>query len=596
MNITDYIVEYLKSGKRVSINGVGVLSEQETTAYYDRATSTFYPTRRSVTIEQGAVDESDFIKFLADKECVSATTATQIWKNYTDAVVAKLKSEGTCMLSGLGTISSKDGVCTMTAEEQTPSNLTLPQAAPVQGLKTWTLTDKSSPFDYFDNPDMPRKSSILLTGDGISLETSEPEPMPEPEPVSEPEPMPEPIPEPEPEPEPEQEPEPEPEPEVEPEVVPEPEPEPEPEVEPEPEPEPEPDPEPIINTLHQLDAIDHSVKEDESVDNKNKEEKKKHKEKKKKEHKHDDDKKKEKKKRKGGFWKALLWIILILIVLLACLAAVDHYLLNSRCRQWASSFIPQLATEQPVAENEWSVAIPTDYDREAARDNITPYTFSMEGIQYSSDEIDIRSQKVVSDMTPYLSNFLKQRKMSKYEDEFLAQVELYVNGRLTELLTDDEFYGQSLLTYKDYVREYNMPAIKERKMGRKTIGVQSELFESSTLETILSQIIPAEETIPEPVVEKPKADKKAKAAKPIASHIATKSKQGFDVIAGFSVNKSNADALCRSLKSKGCDAYIINRNGLYYVSMGSAASRTEIEARYNHIKEWYKGDISIKKW
>ena len=68
------------------------------------------------------------------------------------------------------------------------------------------------------------------------------------------------------------------------------------------------------------------------------------------------------------------------------------------------------------------------------------------------------------------------------------------------------------------------------------------------------------------------------------------------IIAGAYVNKSNADRQCIQLKSKGCDAYIINRYGMYYVSMGSAASRTEIEAKYDHIKEWYKGDVTIKKW
>ena len=188
--------------------------------------------------------------------------------------------------------------------------------------------------------------------------------------------------------------------------------------------------------------------------------------------------------------------------------------------------------------------------------------------------------------------------MSKYEEAFLAQTHQYVNTTLTELLTDEDYHPQMLLPYKDYVREANMESLKYRKMHKQVISVQSDLLDREFLEDLLSQVIPDEEVIPEPTADKPKAAAKPKADKPAAvtSHVATQSKQGFDVIAGFSVNKANADKLCRQLKSKGCDAYIINRNGLYYVSMGSAASRTEIEARYNHIKEWYKGDISIKKW
>ena len=120
-------------------------------------------------------------------------------------------------------------------------------------------------------------------------------------------------------------------------------------------------------------------------------------------------------------------------------------------------------------------------------------------------------------------------------------------------------------------------------------------------------MVPADELTPDPaaIAEQEAAEQKAAAAAaqkkankpaPVKSHIATASKQGYDLIAGTSVFKNNADRLCSQLKAKGCDAYIINRNGMYYVSMGSAASRTEIEAKYIHVKEWYKGDVTIKKW
>ena len=585
MNITDYLVEYLKSGKPVNIKGIGVIIEQETKAFFDSTTSTFYPTRQNLSIQNGVVNESDFLRFLADKECVSTTTAAQIWKNYNDALLSKLNDEGSCRLGDLGNISLSDGIFSIDTADAPDTHLdVLSHRSPVHDVKTKAVTGDGSPFDFFDNPDAPRKSPFLTSILAAPVES----PLPEPEPEPVPEPEPEPVPEPEPEPVPEPEPEP----------VPEPEPEPVPEPEPESEPEPVPESEQgsvhkqntidedTISTLHQLDAIDNSDASSVQVSSDKQRKNKKNKKDK------DGDK-----KRKGHFWKVLLWFLLIVIILLACLAVVDHYLLNSRLRQWAASYIPQLAVTQTSDNDAASITLPVDYDRDAAIDNITQFTFSLENMEFSCDEISARSRKIVADFTPYLCNFLKQRKMSKYEDAFLSEVERYIDGRLGELLADDGFHGQSLLSYKDYVREYNMPALKDRLMTRKAVNVQSELFEASILEDILVRIIPSDELIPEPVADKPKTgNAKKEKPMPVTSHVATQSKQGFDVIAGFSVNKSNADALCRRLKAKGCDAYIINRNGLYYVSMGSAASRTEIEARYNHIKEWYKGDVSIKKW
>ncbi|MCR4828515.1 MAG: SUMF1/EgtB/PvdO family nonheme iron enzyme [Bacteroidales bacterium] len=88
--------------------------------------------------------------------------------------------------------------------------------------------------------------------------------------------------------------------------------------------------------------------------------------------------------------------------------------------------------------------------------------------------------------------------------------------------------------------------------------------------------------------------KEEDASNAVAIH--TESKMGFDIIAGFYLNKETAQEMCFALKRQGCDAYVIEKNGLFYVSMGSADSRTAAEKKYWHIKEWYTGDISIKKF
>lgn len=386
-------------------------------------------------------------------------------------------------------------------------------------------------------------------------------------------------------------PEPEPIPEPEPEPVPEPEQTPIPEPEPIPEPKQTPAPEPVkafgdddtINTLHQLDAIDES---DGSMEKeiKNKE-------------------KDKEKKKNGGFWKALLWILVILLVLLACAAVIDRYLFNSKGRDWA---LQQFNIERPSsnkadAAETVEFAAPANYDKEAARDNLTNYTMSMQGLQFSDSEIISQRDEIIAEMTPYFKSYLKDLKQSDNEEIFIDQAGKYTEQRLREELADEEFHFQSLLNYKDYVREYMMPMLKDKQMKRKAVIIRSELLSYNTFERILSEVVPADELTPDPSLlpkEEPAkvAKKKADKPAPVASKVLTASKQGFDVIAGAYVNKSNADRQCIQLKSKGCDAYIINRYGMYYVSMGSAASRTEIEAKYDHIKEWYKGDVTIKKW
>ena len=622
MNITDYLVEYLKKQGPVAIPQLGVLTTQDHEAYYDSTTATFYPAQRIVSIEYSDLPSTPFVQYLSDKECVSYSTAEKIWKNYCDALHDKLKREGRCQLSDLGAIAAEGSSYHFEMSEGMNLKSTTQHLHPVGGVRNYAPQDEKDPFEAFEHS---------ATNEAVAPEPVQ-EPIPEPEPTpaeapspvaelpkQEPEPEPEPEPVAVPEPEPELEPEPEPEPikasEPEPISTPEPMPEHEPEPVSAPEPKPEAKPEPIatkevkpqsetlpeakptsatenhafgddtIDTLKQLDAIEESDGTFEPNAKKDKKEKK-----------------------KGRFWKALLWILVILIILLACAFAIDRYLFNSQGRQWVSQYIPALAPtqsgESESAATSATFTLPENYDKEAARDNITPFTFSADGMQFDASEINEQSDKIMSRMDSYLKGFLKQMKQQENEELFLDHVRHYINNSLTELTTDKTFYPQSLLNYEDYVRQSYLTWIKSTALNRKSHIVQANLMDRETLERLLSEVVPADELTPDPALaEKPeKTNAKAaatnKTAKPVPvrSHIATQSKQGFDIIAGFSVNKSNADRLCSQLKGKGCDAYIINRNGLYYVSMGSAASRTEAEARFKHIKEWYKGDISIKQW
>ena len=602
MNITDYLVEYLKSGKAVSIPNAGVLTTKDVEAHFDKATGTFYPSRRTIHIEPIWSDNSDFMQFLADKECVGKSIAEKIWKNYTDALADKMNTEGRCRMGDLGCLTLADGNYGFEAADNLNLKSTAQKLEPVSGIRNYNSADTTDPFDAFEQP---LKEGEVVSATMMTGYTPKPvsKPTPEPEPVAESEPEQELVPEPEPElvqePEPVAEPEPiaEPEPEIVDEPVVEPESEPDAEPDPEPESEPTPAPEPVkafddeetISTLHQLDAIDESDGSMEEETRKKRKEKK---------------EKQEREERKGGFWKALIWILAILIILLACAFVIDKYLFNSKGRDWA---MQQINCEKPSSRQAdiqelVDLTIPTDYDKEAARDNMTEYTMSYEGLQFDEDEIVSVVNDDVDKLRPYFKDYLKSMKQSDKNDDFVEQAAKYADQRLRELLTDEEFHFQSLLNYKDYVREYMTSTLKDIQVKRKMVILNRDLMSTETLERLLGEIVPADELTPDPSqmtkdepakpTEKKKADKPA----PITSKVMTESKQGFDLIAGASVYKANADQLCKALKAKGCDAYIINRNGLYYVSMGSAASRTEIDAKYDHVKEWYKGDVTIKKW
>lgn len=638
MNITDYLVDYLKQGKHVTIPQIGQLEMRETPAFYDQATSTFFPRQKSVILDNASQRADNFVDYLAQRECVTYNTAAQLWTNYCGALQAKLKSEGRCRLLDLGQIISDNGTFSFDSATSHDSPIEAACNRPVADVREFTHTAGNDPFSAFEQPltDSVVTTAPFLKSFDASATSHTPFQHPEPE-VEEEAPVEEVATEAEATPETNTAVDIETEPETvtveenndnvseqydsvqsEPEdatsddgYVPD---TAEPEqpatsddnndtvddnadntddVEPDTNSDHGSDSAPeeatsnspsafaddTISKLQELDAIDES---DGSAF---------------------DDEEKQSEKKHGRFWKVLLWILVTLIVLAACAFVIDHYLFNSKGRNWiAERFnIEQLKTTTETSEPEFTAATHSTVDKEAASDNITPYTFSTDMLEFSGEEIDAQTDRIMSVMSPYLKNRLKALKQSKHEEAFLLATRQHVNEQLALMLRDDEYHEQCLLNYSDYVREANMASLKGLQLRRKSHAIQSELMSNDLFNSILGKIADIEPAVEE-TQQKPNdntgAKNTAKVAKPATtkSTVTTESKKGFDIIAGFSVNKSTADQLCTKLKNNGCDAYIINRNGLYYVSMGSASSRTEIDAKYDHIKEWYKGDISIKKW
>ena len=243
---------------------------------------------------------------------------------------------------------------------------------------------------------------------------------------------------------------------------------------------------------------------------------------------------------------------------------------------------------------------------------VTPFTYNPDMIDYSGREIAEQGDMVCTFMRDYINTYLANRDFSSARVPMMDRIRQYANERLEQML-GERFAVQRLLSYDDYIYNYNEPFMKNRYARSCRGKVQSELMNYRALDDILYRM--ADELGLQPgnggqktaaEVQQVKADeqkaieRRKQAAPPTDSpvyvYVEKGSKQGFDLIAGFYLNKNTAAKMTAKLHDMGCDAYIIEFNDLYYVSMGSASSQTAAEALYKHVKSWYDGDLVIKKW
>ncbi|MBQ0015809.1 MAG: SPOR domain-containing protein [Bacteroidales bacterium] len=232
------------------------------------------------------------------------------------------------------------------------------------------------------------------------------------------------------------------------------------------------------------------------------------------------------------------------------------------------------------------------------------FTTNTDLIDFEPSDIQRDVRKVNKNLAEYIGRFLAARNYTNAQSLFISRIDKYAQMRFAELYNTDTFSVARLFPDdNDYVRDYLYDGLKKRKEHQSIIAVQSELMDYAMLDEMLKTMInelSIQPDAPKPAPVDPAAAYRTKpitftqAAKPIAT-FAKKSKQGFDVIAGFYTNQNSANRMASILKRQGCDAYIIDKQGLYYVSMGSAPSQTAAEALYKHIKSWYDGDIVIRK-
>ncbi len=543
MNITDLIVEKLKQGQNVALPGIGTLGSVMRPPYHDKERGIYYPAHRSIVFDPAVGDDSTMVTLLAERECVGMEVARQMWKNYLDALSDKLHRTGNHQLGDLGAIhcdeqsfrfEAADGVVLSVGDEK-----------PIEGVKLYAHNDEEDPFAQFEEE---------ASKEPEAIETPEIQEEPEIQEIQEEPEVPETLDTPE-KSEVQEHPEYPETPEV-PEVS---------EIS-EPVKEEEETIEPSIeDDLKKLDEI--------PVIKKGKEEK-------------------DEKKKKGGFW----WIILIVVLLLLCGAGAYYYF----------NYMRNADKTEPIAEP----AITEHIDGVPVTNDLT-YNYDL--IEYDRRDIVYNRDYVCRYMADYIENYLVYRHYTGARVPMAERVSQYTEERLNTLLAD-RFAIQRLIPFNDYIYNHNEPWMKQTFASRQRIIVQRELLDMKVLDSILDRLVSelgiepdagapgnaditsAQESLainPKPAT-KPAVKEEEPA--PVRVNVEQESKLGFDIIAGFYLDRATAARMTARLHELGSDAYIIEKNNMYYVSMGSAKNRTAAEALFKHIKGWYDGDIAIKQW
>ena len=566
MNITERIAERIKQGHSVILPGIGILTIRKVAAHYDDATGTFFPTRQEVFLDPSSKGGSELIEAYARHEHMTVEATQAMFEGIDKAIRDAVAKDRKVVIPDVGDL-------VWNGSEFAFEAIVAPQvdsltAKPIAVKKTFAPA--ANPFAIYDAP----------SAEPAPVVAPEPEPLPEPEPIAEPTPEPEPLPEPEPEPAPIPEPEPEPEP------IPEPEPEPEIEVAPEPEPLPEPTPGPEQDEETHMETTSSPLDELKSLEEMQRMPQ--------------EEPEKPQKKGKG-------WIVILLIVLLLAAGGAAWYWFFYRDKDNKDNTqveSPEATPATSTSANEESTTTSTDEADDAEEAAETPseweanyflFTLNDDLIEYSADDIDAQANQVADYLAGYLADYAASQRYSNATELLKERAAAYAKERLTELLAPVPASPARYLGSNDFYHEYLTPSLAQRKALRQRCVVQGEIMEQDWLSRMLDEVVTENELLTDAAPAAAPTQPQAK-PQPSTATYRTSSKAGFDVIAGFFAVKANADKLATSLKRKGCDAYVIEFNHGYYVSMGSKASRTEIEKLYQHLKEWYTDDMAIKQF
>ena len=589
MNITDLIVEFIQQGNVVEFPGMGTLTGNNVNAYHDAATSTYYPARRTVVMTETLAGNKAVIRRIAERECVTNEIAEQMWVNYVSALKDKLqRNPQGHEFPGLGCLRLSGSKVVFEALEGLDLDADKKHEQPLENVATYTPKVEEDPFAAFEKPaapkppvEEPKKEPVV---EQVKVTPAVAPPPPAPEVVAAP-------------------------------VV-----------------TPVSQADHLSEVKRKLDEIPSSPKsakeirraekaaakaekearkaaeEAEKARAREMEEarkaaeenakalakereqnaKKAAKEKEKAERaalKQEKTEKKEKKEKKEKRHTGL-WLLLLLLLLL--IGAAIYYF----------TCVYQKAPKHESCAQDVTLSY-----RDQFTDNYALLKF---------EEMDIRKNAgLLHDfMADYVKSFLVGRHYGNAFAAVMNQVDQYADGRLHELMVEG-YCVKRFFPYEDFWLERNYGEYKDAGAHYYRCMVQKELMDFDLLDGILDDVVMnlglhadgygygyGANGAGGNAAGKGRANANAVSDKPYEEVVPEAptfkdSKQGFDIIAGFFTSKKSANKCANQLKALGSDAYIISKSGGYYVSMGSAPTRTAAEAMEKHIKSWYKSDVKI---
>lgn len=569
MNVTDHIVSLLKSGKTVELNGIGAFVVKTEDAYMDESTNTFYPPKQTIEFQPYSDDKGNIINFIAKKECVDESTAAKIWKNFSDALFDKVKTQKHTF-PGIGDLCMEDGAFAFIPIEGLNLMADNNMSAPLNGVEKFNDTPKSDdPFAVFDNPEAFAENAQDSEPESIQNSESDPESQNNDNTPTSVETIPEPA-----------------------------------------TTEPEPEPEPVAST-NKNDIEETATKKEDNItailDNEPDTKKGKKEEPK-------------KKKRKG---RKILLILLIIFLLLALGGAAYYYFFimkksnidnqqaptttenteenndNKTIDENTTTLTDENIESQPeyvnnTTENEVTTSgtapqIGSDFDYSKYAN---PFTFDASLAEISNPNAVSENRNIVLNrISNRLVAFLSGKQYTSALDKMKSKLSEFINERLDEKLNNSkDFHIAKLFNYNDVVSKSVSDELQNRKQKRAQYEVIDEIFSNKLLSQYLQELIDAGEVHKDT----PKVEV---ATQPVyTAPIYSSSKQGYDVIAGTYKDKASAVKMASNLRRKGADAYVIDKGGYYYVSAGSARSQTAIEKVLFQLKTWYTSNLAIKRW
>lgn len=575
MNITNYIVEFIKQGNAVEIKGIGTFVPVTIPTYFDEDVKAFYPSIKTVEFSTSCgKGNQQMISYIAKQEFVGITTAEKLWDNYIDALNDKIKTESKHEFADLGVLmyDAENGYTFKAAEGLNFSKETRHLSA-LKGVETYTLEEgREDPFYKFENPTIP-----------------EPE---------------------------EEKPE---------------------EIEAEQQPE---EAQEVIENVEEIDetkAFDPEIEQasiDETSEETNEEQAEDVPEAVASEPKTIEEVAEESKKwfektvennnteaikqtetvaevaeqKKPSKKKIIIPIIVVLLLLL--LGGAYYYFvvvkdmaipfINDKAKETSQAELPAVLDTTVVATDDTVALQQVEGEDTEEVDlfkgaNVFTFDYTLVPVENKDVVIPEASSTIIDVITPKIEKFLKRQYYTTAKDLMVERLNEYIVRRLKEMLDDNFFHPARLVNYDNYITGYCTNKLQRQRVSRAKSAIISEIQINGLFDDFLNELVDAGLVKRDKIEFVPKQKQKEQGGVPIAE-MRLRSKQGFDIIAGFFKNRDNAAREADRFRRRGADAYVINKGNLYYVSLGSAPSQTAAEALLRQLRTWNKENMVIKKW